>query len=212
MSAGAATLGAPVSARGRWREMSVAHDPHYGPWTIEEVLALGEDRGERRELMGEALLVSPAPGFLHQRASFRLAALLDNAVQAAGMSAEVLEAVNVVLPDGLFIPDIVVVEAAAAAENPVTCDADAVLLVVEIVSPSSSGRRTDRLLKPPYYAEAGIEHLWRLELEPAPALVVSELRDGHYVERLVAEAGRETAVEAPFPLKLDPGVLVAPRR
>ncbi|MFJ5712046.1 Uma2 family endonuclease [Streptomyces sp. NPDC093105] len=192
--------------------MSVAHDPHYGPWTIEEVLALGEDRGERRELMGEALLMSPAPGFMHQRASFRLASLLDQAVQAAGVSAEVLEAVNVVLPDGLFIPDIVVVEAAAAAENPTTCDADAVLLVVEIVSPSSSGRRTDRLLKPPYYAEAGIEHLWRLELEPAPALVVSELSDGRYVERVVAEAGRGTVVEKPFPVEVDPGRLVSQRR
>ncbi|MEV6248697.1 Uma2 family endonuclease [Streptomyces sp. NPDC051742] len=192
--------------------MSVAHDPHYGPWTIEEVLALGEDRGERRELMGEALLMSPAPGTKHQRASLRLAFLLDAAVQAAGAPAEVLEAVNLILPDGLFIPDIVVVEAAAAAENPVTYDADAALLVVEIVSPSSSGRRTDRLLKPPYYAEAGIQHLWRLELEPTPALVVSELRDGRYVERLVAEAGRETAIEAPFPLKLDPGALVNPRR
>ncbi|WP_282697193.1 Uma2 family endonuclease [Streptomyces sp. CC208A] len=192
--------------------MSVAHDPHYGPWTVEEVLALGEDRGERRELMGEALLMSPAPGTKHQRASSRLWHLLDTAVQAAGAPAEVLEAVNLVLPDGLFIPDIVVVEAAAAAEDPITYDAEAALLVVEIVSPSSSGRRTDRLLKPPYYAEAGIEHLWRLELEPVPALVVSELRDGHYVERFVAEAGRETAVDAPFPLKVDPGALVASRR
>ncbi|MFJ9828884.1 Uma2 family endonuclease [Streptomyces sp. NPDC101160] len=191
--------------------MSVAHDPHYGPWTIEQVMALGEDRGERRELMGEALLMSPAPGFKHQRASSRLWALLDAAVQAAGVSAEVLEAVNVVLPDGLFIPDIVVVEAAAAAEDPVTVDAEAVLLVVEIVSPSSSGRRTDRLLKPPYYAEANIEHLWRLELEPVPALVVSELVDGRYVERTVAEAGQETSIDAPFPLKVDPGRLVNPR-
>ncbi|MFD8012692.1 Uma2 family endonuclease [Streptomyces sp. NPDC058955] len=192
--------------------MSVAHDPHYGPWTIEEVLALGEDRGQRRELMGEALLMSPAPGTKHQRASSRLWGLLDAAVQTAGVDAEVLEAVNVILPDGLFIPDIVVVEAAAAAENPITYDADAVLLVVEIVSPSSSGRRTDRLLKPPYYAEAGIEHLWRLELEPAPALVVSELSDGRYVERVVAEAGRGTVVEKPFPVEIDPGRLVSPRR
>ncbi|MFI8826861.1 Uma2 family endonuclease [Streptomyces sp. NPDC053431] len=191
--------------------MSVAHDPHYGPWTIEQVLALEEDRGQRRELMGEALMMSPAPGARHQRASFRLTSLLDAAVQAAGVPAEVLEAVNVVLPDGLFIPDIVVVEAEAAAEDPITFDSEAVLLVVEIVSPSSSGRRTDRLLKPPYYAEAGIQHLWRLELEPAPALVVSELRDGRYVERTVAEAGRETKIEAPFPLTLDPAALVSPR-
>ncbi|WP_428838206.1 Uma2 family endonuclease [Streptomyces roseofulvus] len=92
-----------------------------------------------------------------------------------------------------------------------TYGADAVLLVVEIVSPSSSGRRTDRLLKPPYYAEAGIEHLWRLELEPAPVLVVSELSEGRYVER-VAEAGRGTVVEKPFPVEVGPGRLVSPRR
>ncbi|GAA3392665.1 Uma2 family endonuclease [Streptomyces roseoviridis] len=127
------------------------------------------------------------------------------------MSAEAMEAVHVVLPDGLFIPDIVVVEAAAAAEDPITVDAEAVLLVVEIVSPSSSGRRTDRLLKPPYYAEAGIEHLWRLELEPETALIVTELVDGRYVERTVAEAGRETEIETPFPLTIDPGTLVSPR-
>ncbi|MFE9039905.1 Uma2 family endonuclease [Streptomyces sp. NPDC007818] len=191
--------------------MSVAHDPHYGPWTIEEVLALGEDRGQRRELMGEALLLSPAPGTKHQRASSRLATLLDRAVQEEGVAAEAFEAVSLILPDGLFTPDIVVVEAAAAAQNPTTCDADDVLLVVEIVSPSSSGRRTDRLLKPPYYAEAGIEHLWRLELEPVPTLVVSELRDGHYVERTVAEAGLTTLIEKPFPLEVDPAALVTPR-
>ncbi|MFE5296506.1 Uma2 family endonuclease [Streptomyces sp. NPDC056632] len=192
--------------------MSVAHDPHYGPWTMDEVLALGEDRGVRRELMGEALLMSPAPGTKHQRASSRLWRLLDGAVQAAGVAAEVLGAVNVALPDGLFIPDIVVVEASAAEEDPITYDAEAVLLVVEIVSPSSSGRRTDRLLKPPYYAEAGIAHLWRLELEPAAALIVSELVDGRYVERAAAEAGQRTLVEKPFPVEVDPGELVSPRR
>lgn len=116
--------------------------------------------------------------------------------------------VNVVLPDGLFVPDIAVLDAAATADDPVACDAEAVLLVVEIVSPSSSGRRTDRLLKPPYYAEAGIEHLWRLELEPVPALIVSELENGRYVERAVAEAGRTTLIEKPFPVEVDPGALV----
>ncbi|MFE6100993.1 hypothetical protein ACFVQ4_13610 [Streptomyces laurentii] len=43
-----------------------------------------------------------------------------------------------------------------------------------------------------------------------PALIVSEPSGGRYVERTVAEAGRETAIEAPFPLKLDPSRLVNP--
>jgi Uma2 family endonuclease len=188
--------------------MSVAHEEHYGPWTMEQVLALGEDRGQRRELMGEALLMSPAPGFKHQRASRRLAQMLDIAAERAGASVEVLEAVNVVLPDGLFIPDIVVVDAAAASKDPVTCDAEAVWFVVEIVSPSSSGRRTDRLLKPPYYAEAGIEWYWRVELEPTAALIVAQLEAGRYVDRVVAEAGCTTLVDKPFPVELDPGALV----
>lgn len=126
---------------------------------------------------------------------------------------EVLGAVNVVLPDGLFIPDIAVVDAAAAAaQDPTHFDAEAVLLVAEIVSPSSSGRRTDRLLKPSYYAEAGIEHLWRLELEPVPTLVVCELENGRYVERAVAEAGRTTLIEKPLPVEVDPGALARQRR
>jgi len=191
--------------------MSVAREDHYGPWTIEEVLALGEDRGQRRELMGDTLIMSPAPGTKHQRASLRLAMLLDAAIQTAGAPFEVLEAVNVVLPDGLFIPDIAVVDSAAAAEDPVTYDAEAVHLIVEIVSPSSAGRRIDRLLKPPYYAQAGIAHLWRLELEPAPALVVAELEAGRYADRLVARSGSRTLIEKPFAVDVDPGVLVASR-
>ncbi|MFF3276393.1 Uma2 family endonuclease [Streptomyces chrestomyceticus] len=192
--------------------MGVAHEDHYGPWTMEQVLALGEDRGQRRELVGEALLLSPAPGSKHQRASSRLRQKLDAAIEAVGAPAEVLGAVNVILPDGLFIPDVALVDATAAAQDPVDVDAEAVLLVVEIVSPSSSGRRTDRLLKPPYYAEAGIEHLWRLELEPAPTLIVCELENGRYVERAVAEAGRTTLIEKPLPVEVDPGALVRQRR
>jgi Uma2 family endonuclease len=191
--------------------MSVAHDDHYGPWTVEEVLALGEDRGQRRELMGDTLVMSPNPGTKHQRASSRLWHRLDAAIEAARAPFEVLEAVNVVLPDGLFIPDIAVVDAAAAAEDPVSFDADAVHLVVEIVSPSSMGRKTDRLIKPPYYAQAGVEHLWRLELEPDPVLVIGELEAGRYVDRLVARAGSRTLVEKPFAVEVDPGALV-PRR
>ncbi|MEU8348616.1 MULTISPECIES: Uma2 family endonuclease [unclassified Streptomyces] len=191
--------------------MSVAHEQHSGPWTTEDVLALGEDRGQRRELAGEMLMMSPAPGFKHQRASSRLWNLLDAAAAEAGAPVEVLEAVNIVLPDGLFIPDIAVVDAEAAAKDPVTCDAEAVWFVVEIVSPTSSGRRTDRLLKPPYYAEAGIEYLWRLELEPAPALVVAGLENGRYADRIVAHEGRRTRIEQPFPVELDPGALVRQR-
>ena len=193
--------------------MSAALDhQHTGPWTIDDVMALDEDSTQRYELVGETLMMSPAPGAKHQRASYRLRDLLEQAAETAEAPVEVTEAVNVELPNGLFVPDIAVVDAAAAAKDPVKFDGEDIWFVVEIVSPSSSGRRIDRLLKPPYYAEAGIEWFWRLELEPSPTLIVAQLEDGRYVDRVVAEADRLTWIERPFPIELDPGALVRPRR
>ncbi|MBM9505177.1 Uma2 family endonuclease [Actinacidiphila acididurans] len=189
--------------------MGTAHDPHYGPWTVEQVLALGEDRGQRRELMGDTLVMAPAPGATHQSASSLLWLALRSAAKAAGAQVRVFEAVNVRLPDALLIPDVVVVDAGAG--YPVAFDAEAVQLVVEIVSPSSMGRKTDRLLKPPYYAEAGIPYLWRLEFEPSPILVVAELEAGRYVDKIVAKAGTRTLIEKPFPVSLDPADLIDPQ-
>ncbi|MEU9604910.1 Uma2 family endonuclease [Streptomyces sp. NPDC048057] len=90
---------------------------HHGPWTVADVLALPEDRSVRYELLGESLVMSPAPGLRHQRASYRLHVALDAAAQAAEAPVEVLEAVNVTLPSGLVVPDIVVADAGATAED-----------------------------------------------------------------------------------------------
>ncbi|MFF0142804.1 Uma2 family endonuclease [Streptomyces sp. NPDC005227] len=184
--------------------MSVATD-HTGPWTLADVLALPEDRTTRYELLGESLVMSPAPGIRHQRASFRLHVILDAAARAFSTPVEVLEAINVVLPSGLVVPDLVVTDAGATAEDTVSVDADAVQLVVGLVS---SGKKTmDRKLKPLLYAEAAIPHFWRLEFEPAPRLIVSELRDGRYVETATALTGITTQIRAPFPVDIDPAGL-----
>ncbi|MFF1604506.1 hypothetical protein ACFVYV_45155 [Streptomyces mirabilis] len=76
-----ATLGVPLELE-EVEGMSVATD-HTGPWTVADVLALPEDRTTRYELLGESLVMSPAPGTRHQRASFRLHAILDAAARAA---------------------------------------------------------------------------------------------------------------------------------
>ncbi len=41
--------------------MSVASFTHHGPWSVGDVLALPEDRSIRYELLGESLVMSPAP-------------------------------------------------------------------------------------------------------------------------------------------------------
>lgn len=82
--------------------------------------------------------MSPAPGVGHQRASYRLHRALAEAAAAAGADAEVLEAVNVSLPGGkLLVPDVVVVAAGAIDENITRVPSDAVLAVVEVVTPST---------------------------------------------------------------------------
>ncbi|MEU5548111.1 Uma2 family endonuclease [Streptomyces sioyaensis] len=184
--------------------MSVATADHQGPWTLGDVLALPEDTRSRIELVGGSLVMSPSPGIPHQRASRRLAALLETAAVAAAAPVEVLEAINLVVPDGLLIPDIAVCDVDAAADAGLTIDAHDVLLVVEIASPST--RVTDRKMKPHLYAAAGIAHYWRLELEPAPRLYLGRLESGSYTDRLI-QAGETTTIEEPFPIGIDPRVL-----
>lgn len=74
---------------------------------------------------------------------------------------------------------------------------------VEPVSPVN--KTMDRKVKPLLYAEAAIPHFWRLEFEPPPRLIVSELDGGRYVERTTALAGTTAHIEVPFPL--DPATL-----
>ncbi|MFM9447016.1 Uma2 family endonuclease [Streptomyces acidiscabies] len=147
-------------------------------------MALPENRTARYELLAESLISSPAPGVRHQRASFRLHVALDTAARAVGAPVEILEGVNVIPPSGLVVPDLVVADAGATTDDPVTVDIDAVQLVVELVSPGN--RTMDRKIKPMLYAEAAVPHFWRLEFDPAPMLVVYELEGGRYVERTTA--------------------------
>lgn len=181
--------------------MSVTAAEHHGPWTLDDVLALPEDPRNRIELVGGALLMSPSPGVPHQRASRRLLLLLNTAIETASAPFEVLEAVNVVIPDGLLIPDLVVADADAAAVAGVTLHAADLVLVVEIASPST--RVAERKMKPALYAAAGIPHYWRLELEPAPRLYLGHLDRGSYTDRLV-QAGETTAATEPFAFDIDP--------
>lgn len=187
--------------------MSVAYS-HAGPWTLDDVLALPEDQAQRVELVGGQLMMSPAPGLPHQRASHRLHNLLERAAEAAGAGdeVEVFEAINIIVPDGLLIPDLAVISVEASEESGVAVAARHVLAVVEIASPST--RVTDRKLKPALYAAAGIEHYWRIELEPAPRLLIGRLRNGVYADEPPLLAGAVAHIDEPFPIAFDPASLV----
>jgi Uma2 family endonuclease len=120
----------------------------------------------------------------------------------AGGDFDVLEAVNVTLPGGkLLVPDIVVVAAEAADQATTRLAHDAVLAVVEIVSPSTQA--IDRAIKPGMYAAAGIPTYWRVELDPQ-TIVVFSLKQGRYVTRNTLTAGTTGRITLPFALELDP--------
>jgi Uma2 family endonuclease len=189
--------------------MSVALVEHTGPWTADDVEALPDAGNHARFEVyeGGVLVVSPAPGVAHQRAAYWLHRTLVRAAATAGADVEVLEAVNVALPGGkLVVPDVVVVAANAVDGATIRIPCEAVLAVVEVVSPSTVSM--DRAVKPAMYAEAGIPVYWRVELQDMPKIVVCTLSRGRYVTRTTLTAGTRGRITRPFPVELDPAEMI----
>jgi len=177
-------------------------------WTLDD-LALLPDDGHRYEIVDGGLYVSPPPTSSHQVCAGRLDRVLD---RAAPPEIEVLQGVGVDLGKTVFIPDISVVLAEVASRDVPKFKPAEVLLVVEIVSPSSVSM--DRLLKPARYAGAGIPSYWRIELgrnSAEPIIAVYDLEGDKYRETVVVEAGEQVQVERPFRVTLVPADLCVPR-
>jgi Uma2 family endonuclease len=178
---------------------------HTDPWTEAEFLDLPVDR--RVELVDGALLVSPSARLCHQGLSFRLAVALDAAVP---LGLEVLEAINVrVGPGKILIPDFAVV--AVPGLDSTVCEATDVVLVVEITSRGNAA--VDRAVKPQLYAQAGVPHYLRIELDEAgPRGLVHRLDRGHYAEVARVDAGYPLILTEPIAVTLDLAALAATTR
>ena len=162
--------------------------------TVDDLEAMPND-GRRHELIGGAIIMTPAPEVGHQRASRRLQSRLE----AAWPDMETFDApIDVDLPGGQRVqPDLVVVERGRSGKRL----ALPVALVVEIVSPGSAVH--DRVTKLDVYAAAGISHYWILDL-PA-GLASCYILDGP-TYRLVAE-GPVIRTTDPVPVTIDIGAL-----
>jgi Uma2 family endonuclease len=174
------------------------------PFTEEEFLSLGETP-ERIELFDGSLHVTPAPTLRHQYISGELKAALRPAAHEAGLY--VLDTVNVRLQPGRIpIPDLAVVD--PITFDTLVIDANSVLLVCEIVSPSNAA--TDRVLKMHYYAAAGIPWYLLVEQETG-ALHLYGLSDGTYIERSVTRVGDILELTDPVKVTISPQDLLPPR-
>ncbi|MGI9032336.1 MAG: Uma2 family endonuclease [Acidimicrobiales bacterium] len=126
---------------------------HQEGLTIADLEAMPDD-GRRYELLGGAIIVTPAPFTPHQRMSRVLFRLLDDACPPGH---EVFYApTDLDLPGGQRVePDLVVVPTGSVTLERLYLP---VLLAVEIVSAGS--RTHDRVTKRAAYAEAGIPAYW----------------------------------------------------
>jgi Uma2 family endonuclease len=171
------------------------------PWTIEDLVDLPECN--RYEIVDGSLVVSPPPNTVHVGAAHKLGRLLDDAAPEPLLAT--IGGLAVQIKNGLtyLAPDITVVPWSVLKTPALAVDPSAVLLVVEVLSPSNSTH--DLITKRHEYAVAGIPQYWIVNQEKRELTVLALDESTHqYVERAVVRAGEKWATEAPYPVVLDP--------
>lgn len=157
--------------------------------------------GCRHELLDGMLIVTPAPGWRHQRVVVSLLAALHPTCPA-GMEVFVAPLDVTMGPLTVLEPDLLVVSRSALGERVLEGLPE---LVVEVLSPST--RRFDLTRKHAAYEAAGVPSYWVIDPD-VPRLTAWELRDGAYVQVADVEGDQRFLAGAPFPVQLSPAQLV----
>jgi Uma2 family endonuclease len=145
----------------------------------DRLVELGSFDDERLELLGGLLVAMSPQGTEHADVISRLATLLVKALADRALVRS--HSPLVVADDSEPEPDVAVVEPGDySCEHP-----SAALLVVEV---SDSSLRTDREVKAPLYAAAGIQEYWIVNLVDRVIEVHRAPREGRYTD--VAQHGR----------------------
>ncbi len=126
-------------------------------WTVSEVLAIPWD-GQRREVLGGELFVTPAPVLLHQRAVRLLGQLLTPYATRIGGELFNTPGDIVLTPETLVQPDVFVAPLDPAVPLRQWSQIAQLLLVIEVISPRTAKR--DRTIKCDYYQSRRIPEYW----------------------------------------------------
>ena len=181
-------------------EQTVMGMPHTAPhWTADEVRNLPDD-GNRYELVGGELVVTPAPRLAHQAA---LAALYDHIgpyVAGTGAGRVLWSPADLSLgEDEVLQPDLFVFPGEAPER---WRDITRLLLVVEVTSPSTA--RHDRQLKRQRYQRAGVPEYWVVDLD---ARLVERWRPGDERPEILDERLTWQPQPGVAPLEIDLGAV-----
>ena len=172
-----------------------------GPLTVRDLEGMPDD-GRRYELMDGTLVVSPAPGFRHQRIVYLLFGVLEAACPR-GLSV-VGAPFAVHFGDSVELqPDLLVGRRSdfTATDLPVSPR-----LVVEVLSPSTA--LIDLNAKRAMYARMGVPWYWVVDPNDL-RFTVFELIDGVYRESAQIAADSEFVVAEPFPVRFVPSQLLS---
>lgn len=132
-------------------------------WTIDMVRALPEDR-KRYEIIDGELFVTPSPALIHQRAVAQLLLRLAPYLKSRRIGEAVIAPADVeITVDTMVVPDLFVVPPIAGRPPSGWTEAGGLLLVVEVLSPSTA--RADRVRKRELYARKRIPEYWIVDVD-----------------------------------------------
>ena len=136
--------------------------PHASPrWTATAVRDLPDD-GQRYELVGGELVVTPSPAWIHQSVAAALYDRMHDFVKSNAVGMVRWSPADISLgEDEILQPDLFVVPVDDLQPIRSWSDVTRLLLAIEIVSPSSA--RYDRQLKRRRYQKALVPEYWIVE-------------------------------------------------
>lgn len=127
-------------------------------WTVERALALPDD-GNRYEVLDGELFVTPAPSWGHQSVLEELSATVHGYVREHRLGWTRRAPADIVFsPRRLLQPDLFVVPWRDDGPPRAWSDVKALLLAVEVLSPSTA--RADRHRKRVIYQQQGVTEYW----------------------------------------------------
>lgn len=172
-----------------------------GPMTVLDLEGMPDD-GRRYELIDGTLVVTPAPGFRHQKIAYRLYGVLEavcpQGFDVVGAPFAVHHGDRIELQ-----PDVLVGRSEDFTEKDLPAPP---VLAVEVLSPSTA--IYDLNLKKAVYERLGTGSYW--VIDPAePGLTVFELDEQGQYQHVAKAAGDEVlTVERPFPVRIMPKELL----